>query len=77
MQKAAQPKYPTIVVGEPYGELPAAIREEYTLVGWSVDGTIQGIVKADTTIDIGNNHTLTAVWERKALSLMHHSLLPT
>ena len=46
-----------------YGELPEAFRGGYIFVGWSLDGTVDTIVTADTIMDTPVDHTLIAVWE--------------
>src|SRR5690606_17948213 len=54
----------TVVAGEPYGELPVPDeRAGYTFLGWSVDGTVDGIVTAESVVTIDEDHSLIAVWE--------------
>ena len=42
-----------------YGELPVPTRENYTFVGWTMDGVA---VNGDTIVDVDTDHTLVAQW---------------
>ena len=50
-----------VLAGEAYGELPTAVYEGYRFVGWSTDGTEDGIVTAAAIAS--SSCILTAVWE--------------
>ena len=53
----------TVVVGEPYGTLPEASREGYTLEGWRSGASSESpLVTAETRVTIREAHTLYAGW---------------
>ena len=52
-----------VALNETYGELPEAVRSGYIFNGWSIDGTVDEIVTADTIMDRAEDHSLIAVWE--------------
>jgi len=51
----------TVIIGQPYGALPAPEKTGYTFGGWFVNGAGAEIL-ASTAIAIPSNHTLVAKW---------------
>lgn len=54
-----------VSVGEPYGELPAAIRNQYYFEGWFTERDGGDPVTSDTIVTWEENHTLFAHWSRE------------
>ena len=63
-QGTVSPAEKTGVCGEAYGELPVAVREGYTFLGWSVSADAVRFCTAETVLGISEDHTLYAIWQR-------------
>jgi hypothetical protein len=53
----------TVILGEPYGELPDSVLTDYSLFGWrSEPGGAGSAVSEDTVVAVEGDHTLYADW---------------
>ncbi len=67
-QGTVSPATITVVVGQPYGELPVPTRNDYTFAGWytGVNGAGTKVMPTDT-VNLQNDITLHALWQAEGV----------